>query len=129
MYSPRDDEDPPEFLKGPFSVTDSDLSIMSFQVERFLQEAQKNTPTSNSNSQLQDLDSQTAAARQQQQQQPIEWIWDWTAQPEYFSGQEWKACESKHERGDFMSLLLMTNIVSIVIGAGITAALMRRSNT
>jgi hypothetical protein len=70
----------------------------------------------------------------------FDWLWDWTSQPEYFTGQEWKVSASqqdylfkqKRERyytGDIMSLLFLTNILSIIIGAGLTySILMRRSN-
>lgn len=82
----------------------------------------------------------------------FDWLWDWTAQPEYFTGQEWKVSPPKQEHmmrqrqlysgsrfsnkhdeklfsGEIMSLLFLTNILSIIIGAGITySILMRRSN-
>lgn len=84
--------------------------------------------------------------------QDFDWLWDWTAQPEYFSGQEWKIrspkqehlmrqrqiyCESfKRNRsdsesfsGDFMSLLFLTNILSILIGAGLTYSILMRRPT
>lgn len=85
--------------------------------------------------------------------QDFDWLWDWTAQPEYFTGQEWKVSPPKQEfllkqkqlyggaadlanrhngkffSGHIMSLLFLTNILSIIIGAGITySILMRRSN-
>lgn len=86
----------------------------------------------------------------------FDWLWDWTSQPEYFTGQEWKVNASKQDlllkqkqlycaslaqsnnnqhnperyySGDMMSLLFLTNILSIIIGAGLTySILMRRSN-
>uniref|UniRef100_A0A6G1SDL8 Uncharacterized protein n=1 Tax=Aceria tosichella TaxID=561515 RepID=A0A6G1SDL8_9ACAR len=85
----------------------------------------------------------------------FDWLWDWTSQPEYFTGQEWKVSASKQDyllkqkqlycaslasnnsqhgperyySGDMMSLLFLTNILSIIIGAGLTySILMRRSN-
>lgn len=84
----------------------------------------------------------------------FDWLWDWTAQPEYFTGQEWKVntpkqdyllkrkqsyCASmaskdqhhtdRYYSSDMMSLLFLTNILSIIIGAGLTySILMRRSN-
>ena len=81
--------------------------------------------------------------------QDFDWLWDWTAQPEYFTGQEWKVsppkqdylmkqkqiyCANNHHNeklfsGEIMSLLFLTNILSIIIGAGITySILMRRSS-
>jgi len=79
------------------------------------------------------------------QLQDFDWLWDWTGQPEYFSGQEWKVGSSKQQRsccsslnsdrtrkdfpGDVVSLLVLTNILSILIGAGLTyGLLMNRSN-
>jgi hypothetical protein len=82
----------------------------------------------------------------------FDWLWDWTSQPEYFTGQEWKVSAPKQDyllkqkqlycaslasdnhperyySGDMMSLLFLTNILSIIIGAGLTySILMRRSN-
>lgn len=78
--------------------------------------------------------------------QDSDWLWDWTAQPEYFSGQEWKVSARKKEymmrqrqlyeeqnnniiSREMLSLLFLTNFLSIIIGAGITySMLMRRSN-
>lgn len=86
--------------------------------------------------------------------QDFEWLWDWTAQPEYFAGKEWKGgsqtskqdylmrqrhlyCsdlskQQSHDgalfSGEVISLLFLTNILSIIIGAGLTySMLMRRS--
>lgn len=88
--------------------------------------------------------------------QDFDWLWDWTDQPEYFSGQEWKINTSKQEYlmkqrqfyynrfpsnhdfssepdpfsgGDFMSLLFLTNMLSIIIGAGLTYSLLVRRST
>lgn len=84
-------------------------------------------------------------------QQDFDWLWDWTAQPEYFAGQEWKVNgapkvnqdylmkqkqiysanghNGRFFSSDIMSLLFLTNILSIIIGAGITySILMRRSS-
>lgn len=81
----------------------------------------------------------------------FEWLWDWTAQPEYFTGQEWKVYAPKQDHlmrqrqlycatlnknpneqtfsGEVLSLLFLTNILSIIIGAGLTySILMRRPN-
>lgn len=268
IHSPMDD-DSPEFTRPPHSLAGSaqNLGLISFQVERYLQEAQKNTNTqqqdggqqqqqqqypnidnisdiclsdsdlstteelaqgskalldnlrrhhnrtknqqhninssnSNDNNSTSMLDFDMSADNMQQSQrlfkigdclvdqlsdslsilsrasmlyetgiktgtsgsdqnatannqfQDFEWLWDWTAQPEFFTGQEWKVCAPKqdyllrqkqiycaslprgvnggHERyysGDIMSLLFLTNILSIIIGAGITySMLMRRSN-
>lgn len=82
--------------------------------------------------------------------QDFEWLWDWTAQPEYFTGQEWKVYAPKqdylvqqrhsyydnlnknHDRhlfsGQVMSLLFLTNILSIIIGAGLTYGVMMRKS-
>lgn len=83
--------------------------------------------------------------------QDLDWLWDWTPQPEYFTGQEWKVYAPKQDylmrqrqlycgdldkshagslfSSEVMSLLFLTNILSIIIGAGLTySILMRRSN-
>jgi len=80
--------------------------------------------------------------------QDFDWLWDWTSQPEYFTGQEWKVHTPKQDylmrqrqlyssshnqngalfSGEVVSLLFLTNILSIIIGAGLTySILMRRS--
>lgn len=83
--------------------------------------------------------------------QDFDWLWDWTAQPEYFAGQEWKVCAPKQDylmrqrqlycanlgnnpgyncfSGDMMSLLFLTNILSIIIGAGLTYSILMRRST
>lgn len=91
--------------------------------------------------------------QQQQQHFDLDWFWGWTSKPEYFTGQEWKVCPPKQQElmmkprssycpnsdqehgntknfsGDMVSLLVLTNILSIIIGAGLTySVLMRRSN-
>lgn len=87
----------------------------------------------------------------------FDWLWDWSWQPEFFSGQEWKVCTPKQDylmrqrqlyganhhhhphhhshfgpdlfSSDMLSLLFLSNILSIIIGAGITySILMRKSN-
>lgn len=82
--------------------------------------------------------------------QVLDWLWDWTAQPEYFCGQEWKVYNPKQDyllqqrqlcglarlarqpsddsyfSGEFMSLLFFTNILSIIIGAGLTYMILMR---
>lgn len=83
--------------------------------------------------------------------QDLDWLWDWTPQPEYFTGQEWKVYAPKQDylmrqrqlycgdldknhpgslfSSEVMSLLFLTNILSIIIGAGLTySILIRRSN-
>ena len=87
------------------------------------------------------------------QYQDLDWLWDWTTQPEYFTGKEWKIQTSKQRElfmkhqssfcsdfsgnhdangkyipGEMVSLLFLTNVLSIIIGAGLTySVLMRRS--
>lgn len=84
--------------------------------------------------------------------QDFDWLWDWTAQPEYFSGQEWKVHAPKQEyllrqrqmycanfnknhgagslfSGEVISLLFLTNILSILIGAGLTYSILMRKPT
>lgn len=73
----------------------------------------------------------------------LDWLWDWTAQPVYFTGQEWKGYSPKQEylmrqrqlyeshgtnafSGEVISLLFLTNILSILIGAGLTYSVMTR---
>lgn len=246
IHSPMDD-DSPEFLRPPYSLAESvqNLGLISFQVERFLQETQRNNSQSNlttttnngsqqqtsSNNQQQQIadnisdmylsDSDLSTDRlpsnnkpfvdslrkhnQSQQQynpsnnnnnidmasflqfnhqvspgdlsqkppksgdclldtfsdslsllsraslfaetnldqaarelQEFNWLWDWTAQPEYFSGQEWKMTnpkqsyliqQSEHdESARFITMLLFTNIISVLIGSGLTyMMIMRRS--
>lgn len=76
----------------------------------------------------------------------LDWIWDWTAQPEYFTGQEWKVYAPKQEylmrqrqlyknpegestySTDVASLLVLTNVLSIIIGAGLTYGILVRKN-
>lgn len=80
--------------------------------------------------------------------QDLDWLWDWTAQPEYFTGQEWKVYAPKQEylmrqrqlycsdrdsdrssiSPDVASLLFLTNVFSIVIGAGLTYSILARKN-
>lgn len=83
--------------------------------------------------------------------QDFDWLWDWAPQPEYFTGQEWKVYAPKQDylmrqrqlycgdldknhagslfSSEVMSLLFLTNILSIIIGAGLTySILIRRSN-
>lgn len=252
IHSPVDD-DSPERLRPPYSLAESvqSLGLLSFQVERFLQEAQKNQGSASgvggnqdgqqqppqaqyqnvdnisdlcfSDSDMSNEDAQagktmmaslqsrlqsqynsrnahdssqrmsksggdcfvdqlsdslsylsraslfgdTANLRSSASQgaldrannfQDFDWLWDWTAQPEYFTGQEWKVSPPKQEflmkqrqlysgvsgssslasrhddgryfpSGHIMSLLFLTNILSIIIGAGITySILVRRSN-
>lgn len=240
--SPMDD-DSPEFLRPPYSLAESvqNLGLISFQVERFLQEAQRsnnnNSSQGTNNGQHQPIcdnisdmylsDSDISVeglqgsktlinslrkhSQQQQQYNPsnnqdssnflqqmspdilsqklsksgdclidqvsdslsllsrasifgetafdqsanfqdFDWLWDWTAQPEYFTGQEWKVCGPKqdyimrqrqlycanspnnHEgshlfSGEMMSLLVLTNIISIIIGAGLTYSIIMRRST
>lgn len=76
----------------------------------------------------------------------FDWLWDWTAQPEYFTGQEWKVYAPKQEylmrqrqmyqshgnnpfSGDVVSLLFLTNFLSIIIGAGLTYSIMMRRSS
>lgn len=80
----------------------------------------------------------------------LDWFWDWTNQPEYFCGYEWKIYAPKHEylsqqrqlvretmdrragvyfTRDIISLLLLTNILSIVIGAGLTYGIVVNRST
>lgn len=270
IHSPIDD-DSPELLRPPYSLAESvqNLGLISFQVERFLQEVQRNQNNSSSNSQLnlhqssnatttglcglaagasqqlpcpddnsgiymsdseisvdgldgkalinslrkhneqqqhyqQKRRMQTAVSRERNNQinphsadnsdlnnpkqttsgdylveqlsdsvsllslasalgnrpnfehqasnfQDFDWLWDWTPQPEYFTGQEWKMYAPKQDylmrqrqlycgeldknhagslfSSEVMSLLFLTNILSIIIGAGLTySVLMRRSN-
>lgn len=243
IHSPVDD-DSPERLRPPYSFAESiqSLGLLSFQVERFLQEAQKNQDSSGGQGEQQqsryqnidnisDLcfsDSDTSVDGAQEGKVMMDtlrehnngsrsqslylsgntnndsthgltkrggdfvdqlsdslsflsraslfgetdlrssaspnhlnqtgdfhfdWLWDWTAQPEYFTGQEWKVSAPKQEylmrqrqlyggsslasrqndgrlfSGQIMSLLFLTNILSIIIGAGLTySILMRRSN-
>lgn len=234
------DDDSPEFLRTPYSMAESvqSLGLISFQVERFLQEAQRNQNT-NSQQNLQqplvpddlsgiyssdtdvsvdDLDGKAmiCSLRRYQKQkqttsvqesnnndfhsknnhqintctsqtlskggeclgdqlsdslslmsrisgngeaiydpstnfQDFDWLWDWTAQPEYFSGQEWKVYAPKHDylmrqrqlycanlnkshgnsvfSGEVISLLFLTNILSIIIGAGLTYSILLRKPT
>lgn len=82
--------------------------------------------------------------------QEFDWLWDWTAEPEYFSGQEWKVYTPKQEylmrqrqmycatnknpddnlfSGEVVSLLFLTNILSIIIGAGLTYSILMRKYT
>lgn len=90
--------------------------------------------------------------------QDFDWLWDWTDQPEYFSGQEWKVnaprreylirqqqfyrdhLQDRHSHsddpnsdpfsgGDFISLLFLTNMLSIIIGAGLTYSILARRST
>lgn len=256
IHSPMD-TDSPEFLNPPYSLAESaqSLGIISFQVERFLQEAQRNQNSSNSLQNLQqnattsggiddnsgiylsdsDLNSDTGPdgiammnnLRKYQQHkkrtlsnnesnnninnndpqrirtpptvkrgslefsingdagqldqlsdslsllsrasalddqsmtggildrtaedfQDFEWLWDWTAQPEYFS-KEWKLYTSKQDyltrqrqlycanlnnrsyggtlfSGEVISLLFLTNILSIIIGAGLTYSILMRKS-
>lgn len=80
--------------------------------------------------------------------QDLDWLWDWTAQPEYFTGQEWKVHTPKQDylmrqrqlycanlgknpngtlfSGEIISLLFLTNILSIIIGAGLTYSIIMR---
>lgn len=248
IHSPMDDESP-EFMRPPHSLAESvqNLGLISFQVERFLQEAHRNQsgqllqqqqppqPQASDDTNMYSSDTdvsvdgfdfrafvtkrisqQTNNQTQQQQQQQqgnnnnntisndsndlllkrrssanqqgvsksrdclvdqlsdslsilsrasamgaeksslhdFDWLWDWTAQPEYFAGQEWKGgshvskqdylmrqrqlycsdlSKSHHNgtlfSGEVMSLLFLTNILSIIIGAGLTySMLMRRSS-
>lgn len=254
IHSPMD-TDSPEFLGPPYSLAESvqSLGIISFQVERFLQEAQRNQNSSNSLQNLQqnaataggiddnsgiyvsdsELDSDTGPdgiammnnlrKYQQQKKQIIsnnesnnninnndphrirtppnedsmkfsrvgdpgqldqlsdslsllsrasaidnrsttggildraedfrdfDWLWDWTAQPEYFTGKEWKVyapkqdylmrqrqlyCANLNDRshgatlfsGEVISLLFLTNILSIIIGAGLTYSILMRKS-
>lgn len=78
--------------------------------------------------------------------QDLDWMWDWTAQPEYFSGQEWKVYAPKQEylmrqrqlyknsgnhndmTDDVASLLVLTNVLSVIIGAGLTYGILARKN-
>lgn len=83
--------------------------------------------------------------------QDFDWMWDWAAQPEYFSGQEWKVYAPKQEylmrqrqlycadlekrrglrnpySGDMVSVLFLSNLLSIIIGAGITYSILARRN-
>lgn len=77
--------------------------------------------------------------------QELDWLWDWTAQPEYFTGQEWKVYVPKQEYllrqrqlyrnndehsigKDMASLLVLTNVLSIIIGAGLTYGILARKN-
>lgn len=78
----------------------------------------------------------------------FDWLWDWTAQPEYFSGQEWKVYAPKQDHlmrqrqmyyneransistnSDIVSLLFVTNMLSIIIGAGLTYSILMRRST
>lgn len=73
----------------------------------------------------------------------LDWLWDWTSQPEYFAGQEWKVYAPKQDylmkqrqlynsqgnnifSGQVLSLLFLTNVLSIIIGAGLTYSIMMR---
>lgn len=256
IHSPMDDESP-EFMRPPHSLAESvqNLGLISFQVERFLQEAQRNqggsggSATTNPNApqisgssqgllnptamddnsgvyssdtdvSVDGFDFRALITKRLQQQvkegacnneseanllrkkgllgggqseanqrmsksrdclvdqlsdslsmlsrasamggeksaaslQDFDWLWDWTAQPEYFAGQEWKNSgslaskqdylmrqrqlycsdlnKSHHDgtlfSGEVISLLFLTNILSIIIGAGLTySMLMRRSS-
>lgn len=246
IHSPIDD-DSPELLRPPHALAESvqNLGLISFQVERFLQEAQRGNNNNNNNGQQQtticdnisdmyltDSDEsvegnqegktlinslrrhhlkQKLKQQQQHQQQldpsnnndnqnflqqlpsdvlgqrlsksgeclldqvsdslsllsraslfaetpfdqatnfqDFDWLWDWTAQPEYFAGQEWKVNGPKQQEfllaqqrqyylsnnhganlfsGEMMSLLFLTNIISILIGSGLTYSILMRRST
>ena len=79
----------------------------------------------------------------------FDWLWDWTDQPQYFAGQEWKVHTPKQEylmrqrqlycanktnadtlfSGEVISLFVLTNILSILIGAGLTYGILTRRSS
>lgn len=232
IHSPIDNIDSPEpAIRSPYSMVESvqSLGLISFQVERFLQEAQRNQQNSNSQLNLSQTNNNSPVGedslslaylsdtddgfdhkafahalkvhRQNQNTesnnndlnynkpssqsllnrkvsksgdclvdqlsdslsllsrasgigesnfQELDWLWDWTAQPEYFTGQEWKVYAPKQEylmrqrqlycsdlnrdaegkpfSTDMASLLFLTNVFSIVIGAGLTYSILARKN-
>lgn len=233
-HSPIDNEGDSPIMRSPYSMVESvqNLGLISFQVERFLQEAQRNQQLTNSQQNLSrtnnnspvgedsqsfvymsdtdnsldgfdskalinslrvhgqqqaaesnnnDLSYSTPAMQKflprrtsksgdclvdqlsdslsllsrasglgESNLQDLDWLWDWTDQPEYFTGQEWKVYAPKQEylmrqrqmycsdlkrnsegtrfTTDMASLLFLTNLFSIVIGAGLTYSILARKN-